>query len=136
MSLEHIDEILGDGLLSASTRQWLRQGFAAHVRFNEPLPNALNLDAYPRGLPDAFKHKRRKEYLFEALKLLDDGRCSIHSIAKTLSGDLIRLASRSRPRSDYERLLCEVLDAHPSASLEPSAIWLLVREYRQFNFKS
>lgn len=129
-ALDFVAEILGDRPLSPHARQWLRQGFETHVKFAEPLPNALRLDSFPRGLPDAYKHQRRKEYIFSALDILDDKVCSIQSIATRLASDMTRLATRARPKTEYERLLCEALDAHPNASIEVAALWYLVREYR------
>jgi hypothetical protein len=128
--LAFVAEVLGEKPLSPETRQWLRQGFESHVKFNEPLANALCLDDFARGLPDAYRHKRRKEYLFKALDLIDDGKCTINSIAQSLASDLNRILTRARPKNEYERLLSDALDAHPSASNEAKNLWYLVKERR------
>jgi hypothetical protein len=39
--LAFVAEVLGEKPLSPATRQWLRQGFEAHVNFNEPHPCSL-----------------------------------------------------------------------------------------------
>ena len=127
--LNHAEAILA-GNPTPATLQWLRLGFEAHVKFATPLSNALGFDEYPRGLPYAIRHKRRKEYLFRALDLIDDGKCTTNSIAQSLASDLNRILTRARPKNEYERLLSDALDAHPSASIEAKNLWYLVKEHR------
>ena len=128
-TINFVEEILS-GNPSKDTLRWLRQGFEVHVKFATPLSNALGLDQFPRGLPSAVKHARRRALLFDALRLVDSPECSIQSTANRLSADLIRLATRSRPRNEYEKILCEALDAAPDASMESGALWFIVKEYR------
>jgi hypothetical protein len=129
MTIDHIEEILA-GCPSKDTLRWLQKGFTSHVKFHTPLTNALGLDQFPRGLPSTVKLARRRALLFDALRLVDSAECSIQSTANRLSADLIRLATRARPRNEYEEILCNALDASPDASMESGALWYIVKEYR------
>lgn len=128
-ALDHAEAILS-GNPTPATIQWLRLGFEAHVKFSTPLPNALGLAEFPRGLPYAIRQRRRKALLHQALEIVDSPACSVRTTAIRLADDLNRLLTRSRPRNDYERLLCAAQDANPAASIDAEALWYVVKEFR------
>ena len=128
-AIDHCEAILA-GNPSPATLQWLKVGFEAHVKFSTPLPNALGLAEFPRGLPFAIRQKRRKALLFQALEIVDSPACSIRSTANRVADDLNRLLTRSRPRNAYERLLVDAQDANPAGSIDAEALWYVVKEFR------
>ena len=130
--IKRVENLLSD-TPSADTLAWLRSGFAEHISKGEPLSNTLGFSSLSRGLPDTFRHYQRKRYIFAALALADDPACSIQSTAKRLAGDMLRLATRGKPRNPYEKALHDAIQAHPFASIEADSLWYIVREYRRQN---
>ena len=128
--IRRVENLLSDAP-SADTLAWLRSAFAEHIGTGETLSNALGFSGLSRGLPDTFRHHQRKRHIFSALDLADDPACSIQSTAKRLSSDMLRLATRGRPRNPYEKALHDAMQAHPFASIEQDSLWYLVREYRR-----
>lgn len=84
----------------------------------------------PQGLRAAVRNSRRRRHIYRALDLLDSPACSIKSVADLLAKDMLRLATRGKPRNDYESELVKAIESHPSAAITAEALWFVVREYR------
>jgi hypothetical protein len=121
---------LTSGRLSDADINILASVFSEYLA-DDTAPITILSDGCPQGLRTAVRNARRRRYLHLALDIMDDAACSVKSTADRLHKDMLRLATRGRPRNEYERYLSKAIDAHPTAAITSEALWFIVREYRR-----
>ena len=129
MSLASAVDALANGSHTDADIEAIRAAFTRYIDSDDTQLTVLS-EGCPQGLRTAIRNLRRKRHLHQAIAEIESPLCSVKSIADRIASDCTRLATRARPRCNYETYLKKAIDSHPGAAITPEALWFIVRDYR------